>query len=142
VFVSQQSLATRVRRTAGLDEFSSPFAFADRMRIRLTPDASVPHGAQLVGREIRWDATPSQRNQRTAVGREFCRWVLRVRGADPTDANIASLFAAMFPYDALPACLKQPHLRVLNRPLQAQQPDVATRRERLHPPPARAVQRR
>lgn len=109
-----QKLTERVRRIAGLDELSSPFAFAQRLRLALIPCAGIPRGAILIGRSIAWDASSPIASQRTAVGREFCRWYLQTRAEETSDERVASFFAAMFPYDDPPVVMKKPRLRVVH----------------------------
>lgn len=101
-------LAETVRNGTGLDEESSPFAYAVKMHVTLVPAARVWNGAELQGRELRWDATLPIEEQRANVARELCRWLLRVRNDAETEAALRTLYAFMFPACALPASFSLP----------------------------------
>lgn len=109
-------LADTIRNALGLDELASPFAYAVRLLLDLVPDAHAIGGADLIGRQLRWDASMPAEAQRAAVGREICRWLLRVRN-DPENAEtLRVLYGFMFPFCAPPefsALRSAQHLRLL-----------------------------
>lgn len=100
--VPYAKLAELVRAITQLGVFASPFSYAARLRLALTPCAGTPGGAELIGQhELRWDADMSHAAQRAAVGREVCRHILRLFDRE-TDQAVRGLYAVTFPYDALP----------------------------------------
>lgn len=92
----REALAARIRLGVGLDEMSSPFAYAQRMHLDIIPCPRASKGAKLVGRTVYWDPDLPRHQQRAAVAREACRWVLRTRADDDSDAESEALAAAVF----------------------------------------------
>lgn len=94
--MNYDSLANIVRKGLGLDSQESPFAFAQRLYFELVPCRAVTNGAEIIERSICWDAFASRDDQRFAVGREICRWLLETLGEDASDESALALRVAMF----------------------------------------------
>jgi hypothetical protein len=113
--VSYAQLAVTVRNATGLDEESSPFAYAARMTLVLVPDAHAANGAELHGKRIHWDCMQPAEAQRLAIARELCRWLIRMRNEPETAAAVGDLYSFMFPSYERPVFSPSPsqHLRLL-----------------------------
>jgi hypothetical protein len=131
--VGYAQVAARVRNATGLDEESSPFAYAVKIQLVLVPTSRVASGAELCGAELRWDARLPDHEQRAVVGREICRWILRVREEHETESALRELYSFMFPFCEPPRAFSRrpaPPLRLLQS-VPAQKPVGASQEARL-----------
>jgi hypothetical protein len=138
--VSYAQVAETVRNATRLDAESSPLAYASRIQVVLVPSTHVAHGAELRGKHLYWDASLPPAQQRASVGREICRWLLRIRNERETERSLRKLYAIMFPFCEQPVSwsLRARSLRLLP-PVLTPKRCAASPRERLDRQPALAA---
>ena len=127
-----EALAETIRHGLALDERASPFAYAARMHLEIEPANACANGAELIGRTIYWNACLPREEQRLAVAREVCRWVLRASFRDESEESVDALLTAVFTsYGS--SLLKQPtnvrYLRALPRTAPTRRTAASSRTE-------------
>lgn len=138
--------AAVIRRGLGLDEYASPFSYAERAHVRIFPARSVINGAELLERAIHWDAFAPPDYQRRAFAREFCRWALRASNRDDSDESAEALRAELFTAACEPGAAFHPgenvrFLPVLRPLARAASKDGASQQEQKRRRPVRASRR-